>query len=231
MKLKKLLPALAAAGMLLTLGAPASQVQAARVKYKIVKHKQTKYYPHSKTSYSYQQPVLQGKSAAVKKINKSLASAYKKDLKFFKKNGYDMAKSVSDWYDTNIDGYNYYLAHQMGEFTLTHVYTSKKYFSVGYHKTDAAYQAAHEWAEAATYSLKTGKKLKLTNLIKGNKKTIKKKIYKAQSKDMKSNLKFMSYDPSKVEFIVKGNKVYIAYHSITYSYGGYTFLDPVKIDK
>ncbi|MBT8897515.1 hypothetical protein BTI55_00005 [Lactobacillus delbrueckii subsp. bulgaricus] len=101
MKLKKLLPTLAAAGMLLTLGAPASQVQAAKVKYKIVKHKQTKYYPYSKISYSCQQPVLQGKSAAVKKINKSLASAYKKNLKFFKKNGYDMAKDVSNLYDTD----------------------------------------------------------------------------------------------------------------------------------
>lgn len=231
MKLKKLVPALAAAGMLLTLGAPAAKVQAANVKYKIVKHKQTKYYPHAKISYSYQQPVLQGKSATVKKINKSLASAYKKDLKNYKKGGYEMAKSVSNWYDTDPDFYNKYLAYQMGEFTLTHVYTSKKYFSVGYHKTDAAYQAGHEWAEAATYSLKTGKKLKLTNLIKGNKKTIKKKIYKAQSKDNKSILKIISYDPSKLEFIVKGNKVYITDHSVTYSYGGYTFLDPVKIDK
>lgn len=231
MKLKKLLPALAAAGMLLTLGAPASQVQAAKVKYKIVKHKQTKYYPHSKINYTYQQPVLQGKSAAVKKINKSLASAYKKDLKNYKKSGYKMAKSVSDWYDTDIDLYDYDLAHQMGEFTLTHVYTSKKYFSVGYHKTDAAYQAGHEWAEAATYSLKTGKKVKLTNLIKGNKRTVQKKIYKAQSKDNKSLLKYKSLDLNKLEFIVKGNKVYITYHSAMYSYGGYTFLDPVKIDK
>ncbi|MBT8906721.1 hypothetical protein BTI73_00010 [Lactobacillus delbrueckii subsp. bulgaricus] len=231
MKLKKLLPTLAAAGMLLTLGAPASQVQAAKVKYKIVKHKQTKYYPYSKISYSCQQPVLQGKSAAVKKINKSLASAYKKNLKFFKKNGYDMAKDVSNLYDTDPDLYHKEAAYQMAEITQAHVYSSKKYVSVGYRRTDAAYQAIHEWAEAATYSLKTGKKVKLTNLIKGNKKTIKKKIYKAQSKDTKSILKFMSYDPSKVEFIVKGNKVYIAYHSVTYFYGGYTFLDPVKIDK
>lgn len=232
MKLKKLLPALAAAGMLLTLAAPASQVQAAKVKYKIVKHKQTKYYPHSKTSYSYQQPVLQGKSAAVKKINKSLASAYKKDLKNYKSGYYDYAKYYSNLYDTSRAGYNYYLAHQLGEYTLTHVYTSKKYFSVGYHKMEAAYQSFYERAEAATYSLKTGKKVKLTNLIKGNKKTIKKKIYKAQSKDMKSNLKGISYDPSKVGFIVKGNKVYIAYQSVIPALGGgYTFLDPVKIDK
>lgn len=231
MKLKKLLPTLTAAGMLLTLEAPASQVQAANVKYKIVKHKQTKYYPYSKISYTYEQPVLRGKSAAVKKINKSLASAYKKDLKSFKKNGYEMAKSVSDWYDTNIDWYDYYLAHHMGEFTLTHVYTSKKYFSVGYHKTDAAYQAGHEWAEAATYSLKTGKKLKLTDLVKGSKKTIQKKIYKVQSKDIKSTLKLISNDPSKLEFIVRGNKVYITYHSSMNSYGGYGFLKPIKIDK
>lgn len=54
MKLKKLLPTSAAVGMLLTLEAPASQVQAAKVKYKIVKHKQTKYYPYSKISYSCQ---------------------------------------------------------------------------------------------------------------------------------------------------------------------------------
>ncbi|MBT8923905.1 hypothetical protein BTI77_00285 [Lactobacillus delbrueckii subsp. bulgaricus] len=160
-----------------------------------------------------------------------MASAYKKNLKFFKKNGYDMAKDVSNLYDTDPDLYHKEAAYQMAEITQAHVYSSKKYLSVGYHRTDAEYQAIHEWAEAATYSLKTGKKVKLTNLIKGNKKTIKKKIYKAQSKDTKSILKFMSYDPSKVEFIVKGNKVYIAYHSVTYSYGGYTFLDPVKIDK
>lgn len=231
MKLKKLLPALAAAGMLLTLGAPASQVQAARVKYKIVKHKQTKYYPHSKTSYSYQQPVLQGKSAAVKKINNSLASAYKKNHKSFKKDGYSMAKYVSNLYDTDIDLYYYELAYQMAEVTQAHVYSGKKYVSVGYHRTDSAYQAIHEWAEAATYSLKTGKKVKLTNLIKGNKRTVQKKIYKAQSKDNKSLLKYKSLDLNKLEFIVKGNKVYITYHSAMYSYGGYTFLDPVKIDK
>ncbi|MGM9904717.1 hypothetical protein, partial [Lactobacillus sp.] len=222
---------LAAAGMLLTLGAPAAKVQAANVKYKIVKHKQTKYYPHAKISYSYQQPVLQGKSATVKKINKSLASAYKKDLKNYKKGGYEMAKSVSDWYYDDSDMYDYEKANQLGEYTLTHVYTNKKYFSVGYHKEDSAYGVAHEWAEAATYSLKTGKKLKLTDLVKGNKKTIQKKIYKVQSKDIKSVMTYKELNPSKLEFIVKGNKVYITYHSSMNTYGGYGFLKPIKIDK
>ncbi len=224
MRFNKIMTALAATGMMLSFTTP---IHAAKAKYKIVTHKQTKYYPHSKIRFYFQQPVLQGKSAAVKKINKSLANHYKKDLKFYKKGGYEMAKDVSSWYPN----YNKAAAYALDEYTGTHVYNGKKYFSVGYHRIDVAYQAAHEWAEAGTYSLKTGKKLKLTDLIKGSKKTVAKKIYKAQDKDNKSTLKGLSLNPNKMEFIVKGNKIYITRHSVLFCYGGYTFLNPVKIDK
>lgn len=221
MRFNKIMTALAATGMMLSFTTP---VHAAKAKYKIVTHKQTKYYPHSKIRFYFQQPVLQGKSAAVKKINKSLANDYKKDLKFYK-GLYKMAKSMSDFYHANPDLF------QIKDIVGAHVYNGKKYFSVGYHRIDVAYQAAHEWAEAGTYSLKTGKKLKVTDLIKGSKKTVVKKIYKAQNKDNKSTLKGRSLNPNKMEFIVKGNKIYITRYSLTLDYGGYTFLNPVKIDK
>lgn len=224
MRFNKIMTALAATGMMLSFTTP---VHAAKAKYKIVTHKQTKYYPHSKIRFYFQQPVLQGKSAAVKKINKSLANHYKKDLKFYKKGGYEMAKDVSSWYPN----YNKAAAYALDEYTGTHVYNGKKYFSVGYHRIDVAYQAAHEWAEAGTYSLKTGKKLKLTDLIKGSKKTVAKKIYRVQDKDDKFSLKGRSLNPNKMEFIVKGNKIYITRYSSMYALGGYTFLNPVKIDK
>lgn len=67
--------------------------------------------------------------------------------------------------------------------------------------------------------------------MKGSKKTIAKKIYKAQSKEDKKHLTNTKLNPNKMEFIVKGNEIYVADHSVTYSYAGYTFLNPVKIEK
>lgn len=227
MRINKFVAALSVAGTLLSIAAP---VQAAS-SYKIVKKKQVKTYPHSRISYSYQLPILSGSSAATKKINASLNSAYQKDLKSFKKNGYSMAKDVSNWYYTKSDLYIKQMAYQMGEYTITHVYSGAKYISFGYHKVDAAYQAAHEWAEAATYSKKTGKKLSLSNLVKGNNKTITRKIIKAQDRDTRSFLQYTNLKPSKLQFIVKGKKIYITNNSATYSFGGYRFLKPIKVEK
>ena len=169
----------------------------------------------------------QGKSAAVKKINKSLANDYKKDLKFYK-GLYKMAKSMSDFYHADPGLF------QIKDYTSTHVYNGKKYFSVGYDNIyDVPTHSIQKTAAAKTYSLKTGKKLKLTDLIKGSKKTVVKKIYKAQSKEDKSDLKRYIPNPNKMEFIVKGNKIYITRYSAALGglVGGYTFLNPVKIDK
>lgn len=228
MRFNKIMTALAATGMMLSFTTP---VHAAKAKYKIITHKQTKSYPHSKIIFYFQQPVLQGKSAAVKKINKSLANDYKKDLKWYKKGGYERAKSLSNWYSEYSDEPG---LCQMKDTAGTHVYNGKKYFSVGYHRIyDVPGQSIQDWADARTYSLKTGKKLKLTDLIKGSKKTIAKKIYKAQSKEDKRDLKFYMPNPNKMEFIVKGKKIYIT----RFSSGlgglavGYKFLNPVKIDK
>lgn len=223
MRFNRFMTALATTGMMLSFTTP---VHAAKAKYKIITHKQTKSYPHSKLVFYFQQPVLQGKSAAVKKINKSLANDYKKRLKWYKKDGHQLAKSMSDFYHQDIG--------QIKEYTGTHVYNGKKYFSVGYNRIyDVPTHSIQKWAEAKTYSLKTGKKLKLTDLIKGSKKTVSKKIYKAQNKETKSDLKFYMPNPNKMEFIVKGNRIYITRFSSGLGglVGGYTFLNPVKIDK
>ena len=212
MRFNRFMTALAATGMMLSFTTP---VHAAKAKYKIVTHKQTKSYPHSKIRFYFQQPVLQGKSAAVKKINKSLANDYKRELKWYKKDRYN-------------SGFT-----QIKDHISTHVYNGKKYFSVGYDSIyDVSGQSIQKTAAAKTYSLKTGKKLKLTDLIKGSKKTVVKKIYKAQNKDNKFSLKIVQ-NPNEMDFIVKGNKIYITRYSVALGglVGGYTFLNPVKIDK
>lgn len=224
MRINKVMTALAATGMMLSFTTP---VHAAKAKYKIITHKRTKSYPHSKIRFYFQQPVLQGKSAAVKKINKSLANDYKKDLKFYK-GLYKMAKSMSDFYHANPDLF------QIKDTVGAHVYNGKKYFSVGYNRIyDVPTHSIQKTAEARTYSLKTGKKLKLTDLIKGSKKTVAKKIYTAQNKETKSDLKSYMPNPNQMQFIVKGNKIYITRYSAAIGglVGGYTFLNPVKIDK
>lgn len=57
---------------------------ASKASYKIVNKRQVKQYKDHKAEYLYQLPQLKGKSAAIKKINKSIMTDYKNTFEYKK---------------------------------------------------------------------------------------------------------------------------------------------------
>ena len=75
-----------------SLGSVQNVQAASKARYTIRKIQEKKTYKKSSATYSYELPQLKGKSAAVKKINKSLKSYYTKNLKLKK----DLFKQFAD---------------------------------------------------------------------------------------------------------------------------------------
>ena len=67
-----------------SLGSVQNVQAASKARYTIRKIQEKKTYKKSSATYSYELPQLKGKSAAVKKINKSLKSYYTENLKLKK---------------------------------------------------------------------------------------------------------------------------------------------------
>ena len=85
--LKKVLLICCMVGLLFTLTCYEnySEVSAAsKCSYKIVNKRQVKKYKDHKAEYLYQLPQLKGKSAAIKKINKSIMTDYKNTFEYKK---------------------------------------------------------------------------------------------------------------------------------------------------
>ena len=75
-----------------SLGSVQNVQAASKARYTIRKIQEKKTYKKSSATYSYELPQLKGKSAAVKKINKSLKSYYTENLKLKK----DLFKQFAD---------------------------------------------------------------------------------------------------------------------------------------
>lgn len=126
-----------------------------------------------KAQYRYDLPKLKGKSKVVKKINASLKKQYdpkaKADLITTAKENEKYLPYKESWYDVtkckasyNKNGY------------ISFKYSSKWYIG----------GICNVWTYGQTYSLKTGKKLTVADVIPGNKKQVKQKIIRAFSKQV-----------------------------------------------
>lgn len=185
--------------------APTMTVEAkTSVKYKIKKYNKTKTYKYKKAQIKdveyYKLVVVSGKSKAVKKINKTLKADCTKALKkmpagYAKK---DVKKGRSETY------YNVYDA--------TVEYNKKGIFSVV--ETYQWYQGgvADYGSTNYVFSIKSGKKLKLTDVCKESNKALTKKIkkllkYKYEGCPFDSSFNKISAD--KADFFIdkKGNAV------------------------
>lgn len=230
------------AGALLGVGAalPSNHVQAKASGYKVINHKKVSYLKPFKASdyngkkhyvkkgkmvFQAAEPHLTSNSAVAKKINKALHAKYTSIWKLYKKDLAIAPKTIKmSGFDNQTFKENvFYLVTQKA-----HVYKSGNYFSVGY---DNHYFLAqgNSWGQAATYSLKTGKKLKFSDLLTGSSSQIKSKINKAQHGWYKSIVK--AHKLSDFSFVVKGNKIYPVLEGSFGSTAAYHLYSPVKIEK
>lgn len=237
----KRISAVLVAGALFSVGAmlPTNSVQAKTVKYKIIKHQKVKKLDaftcydkdgkeitvnNGKMTFSYEEPHLKSKTKAAIKINKYLHKNYTDAVKYFDTESSTLAKSI---YGTNQDDWALKngIFHQDKQ--TAKAYVSGKYFSVVNYQHEEE-TGKVEWGDAVTYSLKTGKKLKLTDVLKGSSKKIMKRIYKAQTKSDRFYLKGEKLNS--LSFIVKGKKVYPVYKGYV-SDVPFHFFKPLKLEK
>ncbi|MDD6407429.1 MULTISPECIES: hypothetical protein [Lactobacillus] len=238
----KRISAVLIAGALLGVGAalPVNHVQAKTSGYKIVKHKKVSYLKPFKASdyngkkryvkkgkmeFKADEVKLTSNSAGAKKINKGLHAKYTSIWKLYKKEGKGAASSLKNsMFDSQTFKENvFYLVSQKA-----HVFKSDNYFSVGY-DNHIFYGQGNSWGQAVTYSLKTGKKLKFSDVLKGNSSQIKSKINKAQHGWDKSVVK--AHKLGDFSFVVKGNKVYPVLEGNFGSTAMYHLYSPVRIEK
>lgn len=237
----KRISAVLVAGALFGVGAmlPANSIQAKTVKYKIFKHQKVKKLPtftcfdkdgkevtvnNGKMTFSYEEPHIKSKAKGSKKINKYLHKNYTDAAKYFQAESKDLAESI---YDTNQDDWALKNSIFHADKQTAKVYVSGKYFSVVNYQHEEE-TGKVEWGDAVTYSLKTGKNLKLTDVLKGSPSKIMKRIYKAQTKSDRFYLKGEKLN--NLSFIVKGKKVYPVYKGYI-SDVPFHFFKPLKIEK
>lgn len=164
---------------------------------------------------SYEKLVLDGKTEAIKKINKSIKKDCTKNFREYKHRVFSYAK---DYIALN-DQY-YYQVYCNVTYNDNDVISLKMtwYWYAGGVSNSSSY--------GLTYDLKTGDKLELTDVVEGSSSKIKNKIVKATEKyintinedgwwsdnDIQTALdQIKSYDLNDFEFFLKGKKVYICY--------------------
>lgn len=160
-------------------------------------------------TYSFELPQLSGSSSVVRKINASLKKVYKQDL-------------------TSRDSLKYYTEH--GSYYENSKYFSKTTCKVTYNKKGVvSFCFAYDWFAGgvhnaahygASYSLKTGKKLGLKDVLSGVKTNAqaKKKVADAYYKKLGSSYSTLKQmrnsinrrDMKEILFYLKGGKVVIS---------------------
>lgn len=159
--------------------------------------------------YKFVLPQLKGSSAAVKKINKSLNKVYKDSLQ---------QKTLLMDYAKNRTAYTQYQDKYFFKTTCKATYNKKGYVSFRF-KADWYAGGVHNmYHYGANYSLKTGKKLALTDVVSGGRSQIKKAIadkyynklgsrYASRSQ-MRSAINKRKW--SELYFYLKNGKVYVS---------------------
>lgn len=159
--------------------------------------------------YTYHLPQLKGSSKIVKKINTSLKKGYTMSLKD-KKAVFEQAREAnnSSYYTYN----DQYLTTTKCKVT----YNKKGYVSFCFLHEWYAGGVHNSWTDGMTYSLKTGKKLNVADVISGNSKTVKNKIIKKYFSKIKSEDEYArkeldSTKISKFQFYLKNGNVVVCF--------------------
>lgn len=145
-----------------------------KVQYTVKRYKEVKKYRKIKTTYIFDKPILKGKSAAIKKINKSLGKEYQKSLDGKEKlqgTARDVSKYTAKW-----KGPLYSTDKCRGAYNQAGI-VSFWYYSEWY--AGGVYNAYHY---GLSYNLKTGRKLRLCDVVSGSTAQIKTKIWKQYKK-------------------------------------------------
>ena len=182
--------------------------------FKIKKYAKTKTYSYATGKWAYGKPILTGSSAIVTKINKSLAKRYKT----FKKTAncvIDYAKEAG----SSFDGATFF-----NTYDTVATYNAKGYLSFKYTTSWFAGGVFNGDILGDVYSLKTGKKLNVSQVVPGSAAQVKKAIVKAVAKkcnvdvykspytwrDGSVNALITEMKISDIDFYLQGGKVVVA---------------------
>lgn len=164
----------------------------------------------------YEIPVLQGKTKAIKKINKFYENIAEKWKKSAEQN-LDEARTLVK----EIDNGGYY----SDEVSFKVTYNKNGYisiFSMGYEYTMGAH--GMQYYESHTFNVKTGKELTLTDIMSGSKASIKNKIETIFIKDIKKHPE--EYFEEAIDTVKKtananNTNFYLSKNGIVFYYGPY----------
>lgn len=143
-----------------------SEVSAAsKASYKIVNKRQIKQYKDHKAEYLYQLPQLKGKSAAIKKINKSIMTDYKNTFKY--------KRRLFDYFEVlKKSSHNYIYCTYKCKVT----YNQKGYVCFKFTSSWYAGGVGNTSEYGLTYRLRDGKKMGIQDVVYGKRSSVKKKI-------------------------------------------------------
>lgn len=170
-------------------------------KYYFKQYKTVRKYKHGiKAIFAYKLPQLKGNSAAIKKINKSLRKNYTAELKH-KKELFEFAK----WDSKHVGGHTTYDDIVKPRAT----YNKNGVISFRYDQDLNIGASGTYLIGSWTYSLKTGKKLTVFDVAKGNKSSVSAQLYHG-AVDLGADDEYLrTTHASKMNYTLKGGKVYV----------------------
>ena len=131
-----------------------------KAKYTIKRYKEVKKYKKIKTTYIFDKPILKGRSAAIKKINGSLEKEYQKSLddkKRIQGTAREVSKYTAEW------KYPLYTTHKCRV-----TYNQKGVVSFRYRSGWYAGGVNNTYHYGLSNDLKTGRKLRLSDVVSGH---------------------------------------------------------------
>lgn len=181
---------------------------ASKASYKIINKKTTKRNNKLTARYLYQLPQLKGKSAAVKKINRSLKANYKATLSS-KASLFDSLKNSP---------YSYYSGEYFYTTKCKVTYNKKGYVCFKFTCDWMAGGVHNGWEYGLTYRLKDGKKLEIQDVVSGDDYTINRKsqVPIHRKFPVPAIPRIMQKDCSEFQFYIKSaNKVVVCFGSVS----------------
>ncbi|MBE5924167.1 MAG: DUF4163 domain-containing protein [Lachnospiraceae bacterium] len=180
----------------------ANKTTKSKAVYTIKKNKKLLKGKKLKLEYRYDVPKLKGNSAVVKKINKSLSKEYNKE-----KNN-----TIIDRYKDSVNTYRY-KESWIDSKKCKCTYNENGYLSFKYHTKWFAGGVCNEQYYGKNYNLKTGKKLKLTDVMTGDSYEIKRRIADAAVENGYSLIEddIMGMNISKFDFYLKNGSVTVCF--------------------
>lgn len=192
-----------------------STTKSAKVSFKQYKINK-KYKNGVKEKFSFNLPQLKGKSAAIKKINKDLKKIYSSEKSSFTRatRGYSQlagAIKKDTYYDLTKTSVSY---NKNGIIS----FKVDRNWWVGYQNQINNKKIPYHFIGGWTYSLKNGKRLSITDIVKGSKSSVRKQLLAGATKKFKIKKgEYVYYDIVGVlnnhgvpfNYYLKGGKVYL----------------------